>query len=194
VRPFCRVASITDPLPERYDLIACIEVLEHLPPEQASLAIDNLCQHTDDLLFSSTPDEFKEVTHINVRPPEFWAEAFAQRSFVRDVDYDAGFIAGWANRYRRSTDPLPRAIGGYERLVARLAKENRALHQLAIEQRQRVEATEDAAQQLTAIKATMSWQLARRGGAVAVRIFPRETLRGRVARGLGRLMLRRDPQ
>ena len=30
----CRVASITEPLPRRYDLIACIEVLEHLPPAE----------------------------------------------------------------------------------------------------------------------------------------------------------------
>src|SRR5947209_328636 len=73
IRPFCRVASITDPLPERYDLIVCIEVLEHLPPDQAEIAIDNLCQHTDDILFSSTSDEYKEVTHINLRPPEGWA-------------------------------------------------------------------------------------------------------------------------
>jgi hypothetical protein len=29
VRPYCRVASITDDLPDRYDLIVSIEVLEH---------------------------------------------------------------------------------------------------------------------------------------------------------------------
>src|SRR6202011_3260390 len=45
LRPFCRVASITQPITNptlsRYDLVACIEVLEHLTPDEASRAIAN---------------------------------------------------------------------------------------------------------------------------------------------------------
>ena len=190
IRPYCRVASVTDPLTERYDLVACIEVLEHLPSDQAELAIDNLCSHTDDILFSSTPDEYKEVTHINLRPPESWAEAFARRGFVRDVDYDPSFIAGWAIRFRRTTDPLPHAIGGYERLVSRLGKENRALRQLAIEQRQRVERTEPEAQEYERMKGTLTWRFADRSASLLRRVLPRETLRGKTARGLARVALR----
>src|SRR5262245_43923444 len=31
LRPYCWVGSLAEPLPQRYDLIVCIEVLEHMP-------------------------------------------------------------------------------------------------------------------------------------------------------------------
>ncbi len=36
IRPFCKVGSLTNPIPGKYDLITCIEVLEHLPAENYS--------------------------------------------------------------------------------------------------------------------------------------------------------------
>ena len=39
IRQYCRVASLDEPLERRYDLITCIEVLEHMAPEKAGLAI-----------------------------------------------------------------------------------------------------------------------------------------------------------
>lgn len=93
VRPFCRQASITDELPRDYDLITCIEVLEHLGPTDAAAAVANLCRHGRAVLFSSTPDHFDEVTHVNVRPPEYWAGLFAANGFYRDFEFDAGFLS-----------------------------------------------------------------------------------------------------
>ena len=40
VRDHCRVASLTEPLDRRYDLITCIEVLEHLPAAEARAAVE----------------------------------------------------------------------------------------------------------------------------------------------------------
>src|SRR5215210_4328902 len=100
VRPFCRVGSVTDALPRRYDLIISIEVLEHLSPAEADRAIENFCRHTDDVLFSSTPFDYKEATHLNVRPPDYWAQRFAQHGFFRDLDFDASFLTPWAVRFR----------------------------------------------------------------------------------------------
>ena len=104
-RAFCRVGSILDPFPRRrYDLIVSIEVLEHLPPQQAEPAIANLCRHTDDILFSSTPDDNKEATHFNVQPPEYWKALFARFGFYPEAGFDASFITPWAVRFvsRRS--------------------------------------------------------------------------------------------
>ena len=36
----------------------------------------------DDILFSSTPDDFDEPTHVNVRPASWWIERFAERGFA----------------------------------------------------------------------------------------------------------------
>ncbi len=121
VRPFCRLGSITDEFPDRYDLIVCIEVLEHMPARDAEAAIANICRHTDDVLFSSSPSDHREPTHVNVQPPEYWAEQFARHRLYRDVDFDASFLNPWAVRFRRSQEPLPRIVRHYERQFAALA-------------------------------------------------------------------------
>jgi trans-aconitate methyltransferase len=115
LRPYLREASIAEPFGERFDLIVCIEVLEHMPPGDADRAIANIAAHTDEVLFSSTPFDYKEPTHINVRMPEDWAEAFARHGLYRDVDYDAAFITKWAVRFTRRPVPVHRLVRDYER-------------------------------------------------------------------------------
>jgi SAM-dependent methyltransferase len=128
-RGHCRVASLTDELPSRYDLIVCIEVLEHMPAADAQAALANICRHTDDVLFSSSPHDLAEATHVNVLPPEGWAELFAREGFLRDLDYDASYITPWAVRYRRRREAVPRVVREYERACARLAIECNELRQ-----------------------------------------------------------------
>ena len=123
MRAFCRVGSIADPFPDCYDLIVSIEVLEHMAPADADAAVANFCGHADDLLFSSTPTDFREPTHVNLRTSEVWAEQFARLGFFRDVDFDASFVTSWAVRLRRRSDPLPRIVRDYERRFAPLAVE-----------------------------------------------------------------------
>jgi hypothetical protein len=127
IRPFCRVGSVLEPLPRRYDLIVCIEVLEHLPPEDGPQAIANFCRSADDVLFSSTPSDFHEITHVNVRPVEYWAEQFARQYFFRDVDFDATVILPWSARFRRSHEPVARTVRNYERKYWLLQNENQEL-------------------------------------------------------------------
>ena len=55
--PTSTVAPLTEELAGRYDLITCLEVLEHLTPTDALPAAANLCRHTDTILFSSSPDD-----------------------------------------------------------------------------------------------------------------------------------------
>jgi SAM-dependent methyltransferase len=115
VRAYCHHGSIADEFPARYDLIVSIEVLEHMPAREAEAAIANICRHTDDVIFSSTPSDYKEPTHVNVHPPEHWAAEFARHGFYRDVDFDGSHITPWATRFRRSAEPFHRIVRGYER-------------------------------------------------------------------------------
>ena len=96
VRPFCRVGSILDPLPQRYDLIVSIEVVEHIPAVDVVHVIENLCGYSDDILISTTPYDYKEPTHFNVQPPDYWARQFARCAFYRDLEFDGSFISPWA--------------------------------------------------------------------------------------------------
>lgn len=127
IRPFIWRASVLDPLPCRYDLIVCIEVLEHLAIQDVQKAVENLCGATDDVLFSSTPSDYGEATHLNVQPIEYWAERFALEGFYHDLSFDATFIAPWAMRFRRSLDPPHRIVREYERNLYRLSRENSEL-------------------------------------------------------------------
>jgi 2-polyprenyl-3-methyl-5-hydroxy-6-metoxy-1,4-benzoquinol methylase len=135
IKSFCSVGSISQPFPQRYDMILTIEVLEHLPKANAENAVANLCAHTDDIIFSSTPFDYKEATHYNVQPPEYWAELFARHGFYHDLDYDATFISSWAVRFQHKSTPLHRVVFDYERKHWVLHKEKFDLRILVNEMR-----------------------------------------------------------
>jgi SAM-dependent methyltransferase len=123
VAAHCRVASLTKPLGERYDLITCIEVLEHLPPAETDLAIANLCGATDRLLLSSTPGDYGEPTHLNVQPPEAWSAKLAQHGFMRDLERDLSYLSPWAALYTRQDEPQVETVRRYDRAWSRLRSE-----------------------------------------------------------------------
>ncbi len=144
VKPFLRRASISDDLAEDYDLVVCIEVVEHMPAREAEAAIANICRHTHDVLFSSSPIDYREPTHVNVHQPEYWAEMFARHRFYRDVDYDASFITAWAARFRQSAEPVHRIVCDYERRYAELARAANDARSYALEVQERVASAETA--------------------------------------------------
>ncbi len=144
VREHVRVGSVAAPFGRRYDLIVCIEVLEHMPKAEAEAAVANFCAHSDDVLFSSSPLDYKEATHFNVNPPEYWAALFARHGLFRDVDFDAAFITPWAVRFRRSGAPVQRVVRDYERRLWELRRENDDLRAGAVEQRGALAAAADA--------------------------------------------------
>ncbi len=150
IQPYCWVGSVTEPFPRKYDLIVTIEVLEHLPRLESEQALANLCQHTDDVLFSSTPLDYKEATHFNVQPVEYWAELFARQGFFRDVDFDASFITPWAARFVRKKWPLTRAVRDYERKFWLLWKENVETRQQLVADQHHLKNLHQEAKQLRA--------------------------------------------
>ena len=107
IRPYCRVASVTEPIEGRFDLITCIEVLEHLEREDARRAVRNLCLAADTILFSSTPTDFMEPTHFNVQPPLYWLRLFAEFDFWPDLRFDATVVAPHAFLLRKGQPAGP---------------------------------------------------------------------------------------
>lgn len=144
VAPYCHTLPIGSPLPDqwprRFDLVTCIEVLEHLPAQEAAGAIAWLCGLSDDILFSSTPHDHAEPTHHNVQPIDYWVGLFARAGFYRDLDFEARFLTPWALRFRRGSR-LPEAlplVRGYERQLARLNDEIEGRRTVSAELRQAV--------------------------------------------------------
>jgi SAM-dependent methyltransferase len=163
IKPYCWVASLADPIPNRYDLIVSIEVLEHIKKNESELALINLCTASDDILFSSTPFDYKETTHVNVNNPDYWSEQFAKHGFFRDVNFDASFITPWAVRYRKRNEPVHRIVKEYEQIFWRLKKENSDLRELAVELESKIPSLEKELEirknEISEIKNSESWKL-----------------------------------
>jgi GT2 family glycosyltransferase/SAM-dependent methyltransferase len=102
IQPYCWVGSATNSINENYDLITCIEVCEHVSESDAREAVRQITSHTDTALFSSTPSDFAEPTHVNVRPIIDWVRLFAEFSFAPEQQFDGGFLAPQAMLFRRA--------------------------------------------------------------------------------------------
>lgn len=126
IRPWCEVGSIADPVDGTYDLITCIEVLEHMPANDAERTISVLAGATSRILFSSSPNDFDEPTHINLRPPLYWLRLWAAAGFAPSITHDAGYLAPHAYILERSEE------GRSERDL--LAFADRIRHRVALSQ------------------------------------------------------------
>jgi SAM-dependent methyltransferase len=144
VRDYCRVASLTEPLPRRYDLITCIEVVEHIAPSDTDKVIANLTQATDRLLLSTSPLDYGEPTHVNVQPPEAWSAALAREGFLRDVDHDASYLTPWAALYKRTDEPLEDTVRRYDRAWWRLRWEVSEMRTSLLGLQERLERLDEA--------------------------------------------------
>lgn len=121
------------PLDRKYDLVVCVDVLEQHPPADAERVLENLCAATDRVLFSSAPFEYAAPENVNVHAPEDWSAQFARQGFVRNLDYDATFLAPWAALYDRSHTLLPEVVRSYDRAWWQLRLEVRQVREKLLE-------------------------------------------------------------
>ncbi len=132
----CFVASVTDPMPEQipsgFDLVTCIEVVEHIPPEQGAAAVARLAELGDRLLFSSEPNDYAEPTHVNVQPPEAWSVLLAGSGMYRNLDVDVTYLTPWAALYERLDARPAEVLRRYDRAFARLNDEARQVRGTAL--------------------------------------------------------------
>jgi 2-polyprenyl-3-methyl-5-hydroxy-6-metoxy-1,4-benzoquinol methylase len=82
VRPYLHRADALLPFPGRYDVIVCIEVVEHMDAIDGEIMIANLCAHTDAVFFSSTPDGYDQPGHMNVQPLNYWWMRFVKHGMM----------------------------------------------------------------------------------------------------------------
>jgi 2-polyprenyl-3-methyl-5-hydroxy-6-metoxy-1,4-benzoquinol methylase len=97
---FIKQQDAAQPLEMRYSLITCIEVLEHMPEAAALTALDNMCERTAAILFSSTPDDKIEPTYINVHPRYYWNSQFVERGFLRDARNEPTHLIPWITLWK----------------------------------------------------------------------------------------------
>lgn len=81
-------------LSKKFDLVLCLEVVEHLPPECAEILIQSLCNHADIVLFSAAIPNQGGCGHVNEQWPKYWIDLFAKKGF-KAFDYVRPFF--WEN-------------------------------------------------------------------------------------------------
>jgi SAM-dependent methyltransferase len=76
--------DLTSPLEigRRFDLVTCLEVAEHLPPNDASTLVDSLVRHGDVVAFSAAVPRQGGTHHVNEQWPSYWAAIFARSAFT----------------------------------------------------------------------------------------------------------------
>lgn len=147
IRGCCAVGSVLEPIQDKYDLITCIEVLEHLEQNHVALAVQRLCEASDDILFSSTPSDYQEESHISVHPAEYWVEQFAYQGFFHDIQYDCSYISVQAMRFRKGSKTKMDLLREYEREIFRKQQEVTALRQSLRTSEENVRIYKDAYQE-----------------------------------------------
>lgn len=181
-QPYCQAASVLNPFPRtHYDLIVCVDVLEHLTSDHVANAILNFSMHGDQVLFSCSPIDFDQIGHINTQTPEFWASAFFGTGFVHDLEFDASFISPWAMLFEKSNIPAEARIPSYERKIWQLAQEITLRRALAVEYKNELTKKEMDLQswkpahlqaELDAIRNSTSWQVITRFQRLRERFIP----------------------
>ncbi|WP_213741198.1 methyltransferase domain-containing protein [Bradyrhizobium sp. dw_411] len=70
-------------LGRRFDLVQCLEVAEHLPPDTSSSLVATLADHAARyVMFSAAPPGQGGEYHVNERSYEFWRGLFRQHGFL----------------------------------------------------------------------------------------------------------------
>lgn len=136
LRSFISQGSIADPIEGEYDLVICIEVLEHMEEAEAVRAIAAMAAVAPRLLFSSSPTDLDEPTHVNVKPVAWWLRRFAEAGLAPAFDYDASFLTPHAYLLERSAEGRgPRELGAFAELIRqRMLAHERGLRLTGAEQ------------------------------------------------------------
>jgi len=73
--------SKTFNLNSTFDIVASLEVAEHVPEEYADVFIDNLVRHGKKILFSAAVPGQGGEFHVNEQPLHYWRKKFAERGY-----------------------------------------------------------------------------------------------------------------
>jgi SAM-dependent methyltransferase len=83
-----RQADLMQPLTfgKQFDLVMCLEVVEHLPAAAATALLDTIARHASGtILFSAAEPGQPGEGHINCHPLEFWLSEWSMRGWAPDL-------------------------------------------------------------------------------------------------------------
>ena len=137
----------------RYDLAIYSQTTEEISQEQVSLAIENICKCTDEVLFFPA---YQIGEAEDALPPlnyGYWVEQFTYCGFSHDVKYDCSYLPADAMLFHRENRRGIELIRDYEEILFCRNKENALLRkQLQSQKEQNFHMEKELAAQRTKIR------------------------------------------
>ena len=122
----------------KYDVLICLEVVEHLPAEVADDFVKNLASISQIIIFSGAFPGQTGVNHINEQPPWYWREKFNKLGYV-EIDFIRPRIldnddVSWWYRQNITCYVKPETLSKNPHLsaLARTHGQNSSVHKLTI--------------------------------------------------------------
>lgn|GEM_PF-547193 len=113
----------------KFDLAVCLEVFEHIDDKYANIAVKNLTQLSDTILFSSAIPGQMGQNHVNGQWPEYWSQKFSQFGFafydvLRPVFWNQKDLAWWykQNMFLVVRNGCESKLTGFKRFMDSLIK------------------------------------------------------------------------
>lgn len=69
---------------QKYDLVLCFEVAEHIPEKYVNEFLDSLTEAGDDVIMTAATPGQGGTHHVNEQPREYWISKFDERGFEYD--------------------------------------------------------------------------------------------------------------
>lgn len=87
-------------LKQKFDVVFCFEVAEHLDPKYSLTLIKTLTKHADKILFSAACPDQPGQNHVNCQWPEYWQNLFNKLGFkcidaFREKIWDLENVEWW---------------------------------------------------------------------------------------------------
>lgn len=83
----------------KYDLAICLEVAEHIDPNEADNIVKKLTELAPTIIFSAAQPGQGGHGHINCQPKEYWEHKFGKLNFVLDRDLTNRFVSEMKKGY-----------------------------------------------------------------------------------------------
>jgi SAM-dependent methyltransferase len=109
--PLIRQHDLNEPinLEERFDLVWCFEVAEHIHPNYVGALLATLTNHADRIVLSAARPGQGGLGHLNEQPPDYWIGRMKEHGFALGHETD---------RYRELPDHFAENILVFERFRA----------------------------------------------------------------------------
>lgn len=107
------------PSGQRWPLVLCLELAEHLTPKQGDRLVSELCRVAGHIAWSAAVPGQRGLRHVNEQWPSYWAARFARHGFGlsdpwRAELWDDPYVEPWYAQNlllaKRGAAPTPRSL------------------------------------------------------------------------------------